>query len=256
MEIYKRNCDKCSKYYEGYGKFYCGKSCALSIRIINKNTRQKLSISKIGNKNPMKRKELSDKVSKKLKGKHNSPLTEFKKGNVPWCAGKKLSKDHIQRLSESHIGLHIGNKHPMYGKKHTFEILKKISENTKIALSLPQVKLKILRGERHPNWRGGITPLRHKIWSSVMAQGWRKQCLERDNYTCVSCNERGGKLNIDHIIPFHHLLDTLKTWVDEFKLDLFDSAMQFEPLWDINNGRTLCLDCHRQTDTWGQNARK
>lgn len=24
-----------------------------------------------------------------------------------------------------------------------------------------------------------------------------------------------------------------------------------EELWDLNNGRTLCIDCHKKTETWG-----
>ena len=27
--------------------------------------------------------------------------------------------------------------------------------------------------------------------------------------------------------------------------------IDLKKLWDINNGRTLCRDCHMKTDTWG-----
>ena len=29
----------------------------------------------------------------------------------------------------------------------------------------------------------------------------RKQIFERDNYTCLYCNKKGGKLEVDHIVP-------------------------------------------------------
>lgn len=40
----------------------------------------------------------------KNKGKHRSPKTEFKKGHKPWTAGKKMSNEFKQKLSESHLG--------------------------------------------------------------------------------------------------------------------------------------------------------
>lgn len=27
-------------------------------------------------------------------------------------------------------------------------------------------------------------------------------------------------------------------------------------LWDINNGRTLCVDCHKKTETYGHKTKK
>lgn len=52
----------------------------------------------------------------------------------------------------------------------------------------------------------------------------------RDDYTCQKCQVRGGKLNADHIKPW---------------------ALYPELRYAIDNGRTPCLNCHRQTDTWG-----
>lgn len=60
---------------------------------------------------------------------------------------------------------------------------------------------------------------------------WRKAVFERDNYTCVECGLRSGNgksviLNADHIKPF---------------------AFFPQSRFDINNGRTLCIDCHNKT---------
>jgi len=59
----------------------------------------------------------------------------------------------------------------------------------------------------------------------------------RDNFTCIWCgirNEEGlgfsVKLNADHIKPFALFPD-----------------LRFE----LSNGRTLCEDCHKKTDTYG-----
>lgn len=33
-----------------------------------------------------------------------------------------------------------------------------------------------------------------------------------------------------------------------------ESLLEYEELWDIKNGRTLCKDCHKLTDTYGGRA--
>lgn len=59
---------------------------------------------------------------------------------------------------------------------------------------------------------------------------WRLNVFNRDNFTCVICNKKGGVLNADHILSFAHYP---------------------ELRFDINNGRTLCYECHKQTDNFG-----
>lgn len=93
-------------------------------------------------------------------------------------------------------------------------------------------------GERSPAWRGGVTPLLHRERMSMKYKRWRKAVFERDNYTCVWCgarNQQGvGKtiaLNADHIKRF---------------------ADYPELRYELNNGRTLCVPCHRRTGTFGR----
>ena len=86
-------------------------------------------------------------------------------------------------------------------------------------------------GKNHYNWQGGITPLNHKIRTSTEFREWRKAVFERDNYTCQFCNKHGGILHADHIKPFAYFPD-----------------LRFE----VSNGRTLCVDCHRKTPTYSR----
>ncbi len=129
-----------------------------------------------------------------------------------------------------------GNKITL-GYKHTEEAKKKIglaSKGNKYSVGrIPWNKgLRGFRlGSQNNMWRGGITPINRAIRTSAEYKNWRKLVFKRDNYICVlGGKEHGTKLNADHIKPF---------------------ALFPELRFDINNGRTLCVNCHRKTDTWG-----
>lgn len=69
---------------------------------------------------------------------------------------------------------------------------------------------------------------------SAQERDWRRQVFERDDFTCQICGQRGGRLQADHIKPYSAFPD-----------------LRF----DLSNGRTLCVDCHRKTDTYGPRAK-
>lgn len=75
--------------------------------------------------------------------------------------------------------------------------------------------------EKHWNWQGGISITQDKK-DSVEYKKWRQQVYERDNYKCTKC---GNKNNLNA----HHI----KSWKHHPELR-----------YDINNGITLCEECH------------
>jgi hypothetical protein len=90
-------------------------------------------------------------------------------------------------------------------------------------------------GEKHWNWQGGKTDETRRIRNSWEYRQWRKAVFERDRYTCRVCGQVGGLLNADHIKPFSSY-----------------PHLRF----DVINGQTLCLPCHKKTATFGYKARK
>lgn len=103
----------------------------------------------------------------------------------------------------------------------------------------------IHQGERNNNWRGGITPINMQIRSDFKYKTWRELCLKRDNYTCVLCDIRGsGNLNVDHYPKPFALI------IFENDIRSIEEALTCDALWDTNNGRTLCENCHTKTNTY------
>ena len=38
--------------------------------------------------------------------------------------------------------------------------------------------------------------------------------------------------------------------MEEYQIKTFEQALNCAELWDINNGRTLCKECHKKTDNY------
>lgn len=60
-------------------------------------------------------------------------MSESRKGKIPWNKGKTgvYSEESLKKMSESTKGNYVGEKNPMFGKKHSEETKKKISETKK-----------------------------------------------------------------------------------------------------------------------------
>jgi len=157
-----------------------------------------------------------------------------KTGYVNTCRACKslIDKKYREKLSIAHLGhkpseetkkkmslSHKGTKKPWGGKfKRTFGTRKKLSERFK--------------GEKSSLWRGGVSNENHKIRQSFEYKLWRTAVFMRDDYTCKICGKRGVYIQADHIIPF---------------------ALDKNKRLDVNNGRTLCLDCHKTTESYMNN---
>ena len=90
-------------------------------------------------------------------------------------------------------------------------------------------KKKSLKREKNPRWLGDRKLLKRPM-CSVEGKIWRLSVYERDNFACQKCGQRGGKLQAHHIKGY------------------FEDK---ENRWNIDNGITLCIKCHKKTDNYG-----
>lgn len=142
-----------------------------------------------------------------------------------------LGRVHSKKTKNKMRNSHLGEKNHWYGKHHTEESKRKISNFFK---GKPRFNR---RGDKNFFWKGGVTNKNLSIRMSLEYKLWRTAVFERDNYTCIWCGLKGGNgvkviLNADHIKPF---------------------CDYPELRFAIDNGRTLCIDCHKKTDTYGIN---
>lgn len=177
------------------------------------------------------RKENLGKKTKELwkNPRYRKHMSEVHKGQKAWNKGIPL-KDQINEITNKErkrkisIGLRLaykeGRKRKLFGRKKSKNELIKQS----LSLKKAYAEGRMSKGESHWNWKGGITSTKKKIFRSLEYKLWRIEVFERDNYTCQECGKVGGKIQADHI----------KRWAD------FP-----EVVFDLKNGQTLCIDCHR-----------
>jgi len=130
--------------------------------------------------------------------------------------GRKLSVEHIRKVVDSRKGY-----------RHSDESRRKMSRLAK------------QRGPYH-NWyvdgHGKFRDtLRKQEMDRLEYRLWREHVFKRDLFTCQECGRRGGMLHADHIVP----------WRDDK-----------ESRYKLSNGRTLCVECHQKTPTYGFRSRR
>lgn len=141
------------------------------------------------------------------------------KGNKPKYCSRECYFENVdpkERLKSRRS--YSGNSNPFYGKHQSIQARKKISKANKgkklSEETIKKIKLG-LNNEKCYAWKGGIS-----------ADWWHKRVLERDDYTCKKCGLKDEEVvEADHIKP----------------------ASEFPELkHDLNNGMTLCANCHRR----------
>jgi len=151
-------------------------------------------------------------------------FSDVQRGKGRFCSMKCWNK--YKRILPKNIkcgwcGKEFENKYSQRNKKYCCK--KCYSESMKGKPIPPNVQNKNGRKKR------SALPRRSKHGNAFDID-WRNAVYKRDNYTCQWCGQKGGRLNADHIKPYAaypHLRHVL------------------------SNGRTLCVECHKKTDSYG-----
>ena len=202
---------------------------------------------------------LRDENGRFIKGTH--PKNGFKKGQIAWNKGKTSSDETRRKISESRKGKNhpnygkhhseetkrkigeaqIGTKNHMYGKCLSKEHKRKISETLKKGMSIEKRRRmsEVERGEKNHFWKGGIVLLTRQIRRNFKYRQWTSDIFHRDDFTCQDCGQIGYKLNAHHIKSFSSIMQY-------YEITTLEEALECEELWNINNGITLCEECHKK----------
>jgi hypothetical protein len=167
-----------------------------------------------------------------------------------FCNGCKKEKDLPRNTSkycsrncwkEHWKPYNFGQSSAMKGRKHNKETKQKMrikklgtslslehKNNLKGRIPWNKGIIGINSGEKHYNWKGGITSENKLLRVSNRWKYWRKEVFKRDNYICQDCGKHNCELHPHHIVP-----------VVECKILDYN-----ELIFDIDNGQTLCKECH------------
>ena len=170
-----------------------------------------------------RQKALKTTQSNRIGSNHSS---ETKRKIRDSAIGRIISEETKQKISKAQQGLRVGIKHHYYGKCR-----------------------EEMTGEKNYNWSGGTSSTMRMWRRSSKYKEWRSACYKRDNFSCQLCGNKNVKLNVDHIKPFAII-------IKRHNVSSLEEFYNCKELWSLDNGRTLCISCHKQTPTYGYGTRK
>ncbi|MFA5460078.1 MAG: HNH endonuclease, partial [Candidatus Paceibacterota bacterium] len=171
------------------------------------------------------------KEEKEIFSKKMREIALLKKYSPPSRKGMKATLKTKLKISKSRKG----KKRPPLSK----EWKQKISETLKYKYKIGEIKTVITKEQIEKSRTTHIKRYKNYIYKTkekkrlrkgVKWKRWREAVFKRDNYTCQSCKIKGG------ILEPHHI----KSWAKYPKLR-----------FKVNNGLTLCHNCHKLTKNYG-----
>lgn len=113
-----------------------------------------------------------------------------------------------------------------------------------------QSKIGLMVGDKHPNWQGGASPLKHLL-REYFNTNIAPLASKRDGYTCQLCGKQHTILHVHHIESFNNIVNEILN--EHPQLDQYDNN-DLQTLYNIiindkrftnlDNLITYCKDCH------------
>jgi hypothetical protein len=173
-------------------------------------------------------------ISRNSKGQFLKGSISPHKGDSSWANSGSFMKGHRQSV-EARKKMSLAKK----GKKNNVLVLVEYykthsvwNKDKKLGPMSEEWRKKISLANKGSNshlWKGGVTKSNAIIRMNINYRLWREAVFKRDNWTCKVCGIKGGRLEAHHIKPF---------------------AINSKSRFDIDNGDTLCKDCHKLTDSY------
>lgn len=111
-------------------------------------------------------------------------------------------------------------------------------------------KIGLMSGEKHPNWQGGLTPLK-SLLREYFHVNIVPKIAKRDHYICQKCGVTHTILHIHHMRPFSEIVNEiveehpeLNVEIPHDRLLLYELVIKDNRFLDESNLVTLCKSCH------------
>lgn len=131
---------------------------------------------------------------------------QFKKGQPSLFNGSMLSEESRQKIAEAHKR----NGHVPYLKDGKPWMLGR-------------------KGTLSTNWKGGVTPERQAVYSSLEWKAASKAAWDRDQATCQRCGKQCATKKDRHVFDIHHIVK-------------FEDSIALR--CEVSNLVVLCEPCH------------
>lgn len=165
---------------------------------------------------------------------------------------KTLPKEFksYEKMYDLYINQHLSKKELGYLFNCDPCVIDKILRELGIPIrNNAESKIGLLFGDKHWNWKGGLTSLSRRL-REFFGTNLTLKVLERDNYKCRICGSK-HKLQVHHIIQFKDILAKILNENPQYRLpdninELYDIATKDPQFLDCDNLITYCRDCHHK----------
>lgn len=160
------------------------------------------------------------------------------------CMAHRAVAQKLSGITPSqHAGLSLGRQkgtNHRAGYRHRPESKAKASATHKVFWAanhdLAIARGQKIRGEAHYRWKGGISRLNQSIRRMTENRKWMDAVKARDG-ACLRCGST-------RCLESHHRVG-LATLIERLGIRSRDDARKNSAaLWDLENGETLCRQCH------------